>query len=266
MIYKIDYFWGKLFNNLHLWGGSFLDHIMECISYIAEAGILFLLIGFGLALFKRTRKIGLCILGAVAIGFVFTNIVLKNVISRPRPFSDVGSSFYKWWLVVGTHQESGYSFPSGHTTATTAFAIAIFLTTNKKRFWWILFLPVLMACSRIYLMVHYFSDCVGGLIVGTISATISYFIVKWIYSSKFKLFVWAREINVFKPTEKPHRVKPAKKVPEKKLSKEEFVYVTQEDESRAQEQQKTNVSTQEEPDNLQLNDAPPSDTSSDDKK
>lgn len=234
MIYKIDHFFGNIFNNLHLWGGNVLDWIMVGISYLAEAGILFLLIGFGLALFKKTRKVGACILFAVAIGFVFTNVILKNTVSRPRPFSEISSDFYKWWLEVGAHHESGYSFPSGHTTATTAFTLAIFLTADKKRVWWILFLPIIMACSRMYLMVHYFTDCLGGLVVGSVSAVIAYLIVKWIYSSNIKLFVWAREFNVFKPNQKIN--KPATQSKNKQSintnnnKTEDFVYLTQEQE------------------------------------
>ena len=74
-IFKIDHFVGKLFHNFYLWGGDFSNFIMKGISLIAEAGILFLLIGFGLALFQRTRKVGATILVSVAIGFVLTNII-----------------------------------------------------------------------------------------------------------------------------------------------------------------------------------------------
>ena len=69
-IYKIDHYVGKLFHNIYLWGGEFTNKIMDIISLIAEAGILFLVIGFVLLLFKRTRKTGMIVLGAVAIGFL----------------------------------------------------------------------------------------------------------------------------------------------------------------------------------------------------
>lgn len=197
LIHKIDYNVAEIFHKICLKGGDFTNFIMESISFIAEAGILFLLVGFGLTLFKRTRKIGATILFSVALGFLLTNIVLKNVIARARPFSAIDSPFYKWWLSAGATQESGYSFPSGHTTATTAFAVAIFLRTNKKFSWPILLLPVFMACSRIYLMVHFFTDCLGGIIIGTICSVIAFFIVQCIYNSKIKLFVWARELNLF---------------------------------------------------------------------
>ncbi len=202
MINKIDYKIAEFFHKIYLWGGQFTNKGMEVISLVAEAGILFLIIGFVLALFKRTRKIGGTILLSVAIGFVITNVILKPIIARARPFSGLGTDYYKWWLDAGSARESGYSFPSGHTTATTAFAVAIFLTTNKNRSWPILFLPFVMASSRIYLMVHYFSDCMGAIAVGTTAAVIAWLVMLFVYKSKIKFFVWARELVVFKPYNK----------------------------------------------------------------
>ena len=197
-IYKIDNNVAKFFHNIYLWGGDVANVIMHGISFIAEAGILFLLIGFGLAIFKRTRKIGGTILLAVALGFLFTNIILKNAIGRARPFANTMSEYYNWWIDAGASFEGGYSFPSGHTTATTAFAVAIFLTTNQKHSWYALLLPVAMASSRIYLMVHYFTDCLGGIVVGIICATIAHIVVRWIYRSRIKFFVWLREFDIIK--------------------------------------------------------------------
>ena len=229
-IFKIDHFVAEFFHKIYLLGGQTANTIMEVISYIAEAGILFLILGLGLALFKRTRKIGATILFAVALGFVFTNIILKNTISRARPFS-AGGDFWLWWVDAGATSESGHSFPSGHTTATTAFAVAILLTTNKKYNWPILFLPLLMASSRIYLMVHYFSDCVGGIIVGTICATLAYFIVKWIYKSKLKLCVWARELEIFKTKSQKSNLPKQTENVQTNNNPDEFVYTTQSEES-----------------------------------
>ena len=202
MLDKIDYYVSKFFHEIYLIGGNFSTNIMKFISLLGEMGILFLLIGFGLALFKRTRKIGGTILLSIVIGFLITNVLLKNIIARARPFTDITSDYFKWWVDAGAVSESGYSFPSGHVTATTAFAMAILFTTRKKYSWPIIFLPILMASSRIYLMVHFFSDCLGGLTVGLVGATISYFVLKFIYSSKWKVCVWLREFNIFKPRQK----------------------------------------------------------------
>lgn len=228
-IYSIDQNVGEFFHKIYLWGGEVVNKIMEGISLLGEAGILFLLIAFILILFKRTRKTGGLIILSIGLGFIFTNVILKNLIERARPFQEVGSDFYKWWLDAGSIKESGFSFPSGHTTAATCFALAIFYTTNKEKSWWVLLFPILMASSRIYLMVHYFTDCVGGLLVGGLSAIIAYLIIKWIYSSKIRLFVWAREVNLFKKRE-------AKKEPLKADNNQALIvdqeYVTLQEENK----------------------------------
>ncbi len=249
-IYKIDHWFAEFFHKMYVWGGDGMTCVMKGISYIAEMGILFLLIGLVLALFKRTRKGGITILIAVGIGFVFTNLILKNVIARARPFEDLGSDFYKWWLDAGANYVDGFSFPSGHTTATTAFSVAIFLSIRKKYSWPILFLPLLMASSRIYLGVHYFTDCVGGLVVGSLSAVLAYLIAKRIYCSEVKLSVWIRHLNIFNLTETKENV--AKEIAEldkkkavvnnsavktvdnpEKAQVEDFVYITQAEEQDA---------------------------------
>lgn len=235
-IHKIDYNVAKFFHEVYLWLGEFSNGLMKVISYLGEAGILFLLIGFGLALFKRTRKMGGTIILSVAIGFLITNVFLKNIIGRARPFENVGSDYFKWWLDAGAVQETGHSFPSGHTTATTAFSLAIFLTLNKKYSWPILFFPIVMASSRIYLMVHYFTDCLGGIAVGSASALIAYFVAKWVYSSKLKLFVWVRNFDIFKPKNtKPSMEQDLTSINDKSdVSGEDFVYVTQDKEKQTQ--------------------------------
>lgn len=195
-IFKIDHRVAQFFHDIFLWGGETTNHVFESISWIAEKGILFLAMGFMLFLFKRTRKTGLTILLAIGLGFVATNLLLKNIIQRARPFENITSDFHIWWVDAGANIEKGFSFPSGHTTATTAFAMAILFTTNKDRSWSIAFLPLLMACSRIYLMVHYFTDCLGGLIVGAAVATLAYFIVKGIYRGKNKACKFIQNFSI----------------------------------------------------------------------
>lgn len=227
-INNIDYRVAEFFHKMYLWGGEFTNAIMKIISFVGEYGALFLLIGFGLALFKRTRKVGATIILSIAIGFVISNLLLKNIAQRVRPFK-ANSEFELWWAGANGKNESGYSFPSGHVTAATAFALAVCMSTNKKYNWPIMFLPILMASSRIYLVVHYFTDCLGGIAVGSVSAIVAYFIIRGIYKSKYKIFVWFRELDLFKPKDKkkpePIRVEPDIKQPE-----QPFVYVPQSEE------------------------------------
>ena len=94
---------------------------------------------------------------------------MKIVIARPRPYADENGFFYQLWLMMGQHMESDKSFPSGHTTAAFATMVPVFLTGNRKVSWTALIFAFLMGLSRIYLVVHYPSDVLGGLIVGTIA-------------------------------------------------------------------------------------------------
>ena len=80
-------------------------------------------------------------------------------------------------------------------------------------------------------MVHYFSDCIGGFIVGTTSALIAYWIVKLIYSSKIKFFVWCKEFDIFK-SKKVKSAPPANIATQNTSNDNEFVYTPQQDEQK----------------------------------
>lgn len=136
-----------------------------------------------LCFFKKTRKYGFTLLFAIAIGTIVTNVVVKPMALRIRPYNTLQdvADYWNWYLGAGSLSESDYSFPSGHTTAATEMAVALFLCfkKDKKKIAWLF--PVLAICtagSRIYLMVHYPTDVVAGLIVGTIAAVAAYFLMK----------------------------------------------------------------------------------------
>ena len=79
--------------------------------------------------------------------------------------------------------ESGYSFPSGHTTAAMAFGLSVFLCFKKKWSWVFLLIPLIMGFTRIYFVVHYTTDVLGAILVGGLSALISYFVIKYIFKA-----------------------------------------------------------------------------------
>ena len=108
----------------------------------------------------------------LAIGAIAVNLWLKVVIARPRPYADPQSIFYPIWLAHGSHMESDFSFPSGHTNAAFAAMVPVFCLGNKRWSWLALVFAVLMGISRIHLMVHYPSDVLCGAITGTIAGII----------------------------------------------------------------------------------------------
>lgn len=164
---------------LNVNAGGFFTPFFKFITFFGNGGWLFIALGVILMLFKKTRRYGLCMLIALGIGALLTNIIIKKSVARPRPFTT--EQFKPFWIKAGSTKVSEYSFPSGHTTSAMAAMTALFLCLNKKWSWLFFILALIMGLSRIYLVVHYATDVIGGLIVGGISAVIGYFVVKYIY-------------------------------------------------------------------------------------
>lgn len=154
-----------------------------------------------LILFKKTRKPAMAVFFAVIVGTLLTNLILKDLFARPRPFNYYADDpvYMAWYQAAGSHFEKSFSFPSGHTTAAFEMGIALFLALNKKYSWICPVFATFVGLSRIYLMVHYPTDVIGGVIVGTIAGVAGYFIMKAIMKAtdktKFKDF---DIINIFK--------------------------------------------------------------------
>ena len=161
--------------------GGFLDVFFNAITTLGHNGIALIIISLVLMLFKKTRKAGSAMLAGIIVGALFTNLTIKPLVSRPRPYTHLDSPVYQWWLNAGAQVESDRSFPSGHTTSAMAMVTGLFCVTNKKVSWVAFLFAVLMGMSRIYLCVHYPTDVIGGLIIGAIGGIIGGLLVNWFY-------------------------------------------------------------------------------------
>ncbi len=172
--------------------GKVLTPVMKLITLLGEKGLLLFLLALVFMCFAKTRKFGVCVFGAVCCGALITNVILKDMVARPRPFEGL-QQFTQYWQFLGSPAEDGFSFPSGHVTAAASGLTALCLITKDKR----LIAPsavivVLMGISRNYLMAHYPSDVLFAMLIGVASAFIAWAITKLIYS-----FLEANEDNGF---------------------------------------------------------------------
>lgn len=135
------------------------------ISLLGDLGWFWIFTAVLLAINPKTRSVGLTALAALALGAFISNVILKNFFMRPRPFEALPQ------LLPALEYASGYSFPSGHTTA--AFAAAFTYRRLLPKFIGLpaLILAALIAFSRLYLGVHYPLDVLGGIATGWAGST-----------------------------------------------------------------------------------------------
>lgn len=159
---------------------AFLDFIMPLITLLGDAGIFWIAVSVILILIPKYRKAGLSMGVALLIGLVVCNMILKPWVGRIRPYEYQLNHFGKTIaLLVAT--PSDYSFPSGHTIA--SFEAAVALTVhNRKLGIPAMVLAVLIAFSRMYLYVHYPTDVLASVVLGTAIAFLGCFIVKKSYA------------------------------------------------------------------------------------
>ena len=158
-------------------GKYFFTAFMKFISFTGEEGAMFITIGIVLLLFRKTRKAGVGVLLAVAFGGLITNLTLKHTIARIRPFK--ASEIYReFWEFVGATKVGETSFPSGHTTTAMAGTLALCLARGKKYIPVCLIYVTLTGMSRNYLMVHYPTDIIGGVLAGALAAIFGYFVMR----------------------------------------------------------------------------------------
>lgn len=157
------------FSDLH---GTFFDKIVLFITHLGDAGIFWIALALFFLCFKKYRKCGAGIALALIFSLIFTNIVLKNLVARERPFNVDPT------LDNLVHEKS-FSFPSGHTSASIAAALSVFFY-HKREGIAALILGGLIAVSRMYVCVHYPTDVLGGIVVGAVSAVLSLMVVRYV--------------------------------------------------------------------------------------
>ena len=155
---------------------EFFNDFFSLFSYMGNGGLVWIITGLALMIFRRTRKAGFILLLSIGITALINNFVLKNIIDRVRPF--IADESIKTIIA----KPAGASFPSGHSSASFA-AAAILIKYFKKNGLFGLAAAIFISFSRIYFCVHYPSDIIAGAVEGIIIALIVAFAFEKIYSN-----------------------------------------------------------------------------------
>jgi len=127
---------------------------------------------------KKHKEFIIFFILSLIISTFLANIVIKNIVHRPRPFHQVQSlklkvKSYKipnYELLI-TNYPNDFSFPSGHATfAFTAATILAYYDKKRKKIFYLI--AVLIAFSRVYLGYHYFFDVILGAFLGWLIAKV----------------------------------------------------------------------------------------------
>lgn len=157
------------FNNVIKIENNVLTKILYVITNIGSTiGVVIILILLAIFFMRRKNLSDFkYVLANVSIGVILMK-VLKHIIKRIRP---------SWkWIV-----QSGFSYPSGHTISAVLLYGTLILLVNKKvnekykkpLMIFFLIMIFLISISRIYFGVHYLTDVVASLILGSIILIIS---------------------------------------------------------------------------------------------
>ncbi|MEO8106620.1 MAG: phosphatase PAP2 family protein [Actinomycetes bacterium] len=133
-----------------------ITHLGDTVTIVVIGSV-----GCAWLLWKRQRRLALFLVSVVVGQWLLSNLI-KGLVARDRPALDPLAPF------------SGFSFPSGHSTAAAATYLALALivgTLHARRHQrWLIALGVgigaAVGASRMLLGVHWFSDVVGGLLLG----------------------------------------------------------------------------------------------------
>ena len=169
-----------------------LDQIMPLVSSAALLWAI-ILVATAFGIYKKGPKILIVMLVIIAsMGIAdFSTGLIKKSIGRVRPLNSLPLTYFRedgqWQrrpLDFQPLKERGNSYPSAHASNSMAFALMCMFFFRKLRPW-MLFLPLSVGYSRLYLGKHFPTDVCAGWAMGACVA-ISVWLI-WNHLIKDKL-------------------------------------------------------------------------------
>ena len=148
-----------------------LDFIVPRITFLGNAGLIWILLTLVCVGVKKWRKCGLTMAAALLTGLLVGNIILKLLAARDRPC----------WVsppeVMLIAVPKDYSFPSCHTLSGFAASVTLLCYTRRAGIPAVI-LATMIALTRLYLYVHFPSDVLVGFVLGTTIALAAFLLMR----------------------------------------------------------------------------------------
>ena len=150
----------SVYNFIISFRSRFLDNYFRFITSCGNASYVIIVLGICVILMRNKYALYLCFSSSCSVIF---NTIFKNIIRRDRP------------NVLRLITQGGYSYPSGHSMITMCcygylfYYVYKYVKNKYLRVFLLIILSILIISipiSRIYVGVHYFSDIIGGLLLG----------------------------------------------------------------------------------------------------
>ena len=143
-----------------------VDKLMLWATRMGNGGLVW--IAVGLIMMGTGRRLeGLMLLLALTLTAFLINLVVKPMFTRKRPYEILET------VRTMVNPPFGSSFPSGHAASSFAAASMLWFFNMPFRYF-ALALALLIAVSRVYLMVHFPSDVLVGVVSGIAISYLTY--------------------------------------------------------------------------------------------
>lgn len=141
-----------------------MDRIMTSLTFLGDYCLIWLVIT-AIFYINGDRKYAYLMIATMLITNAINNGLIKSLFRRKRPFELYDD------ITIFIPEPYGSSFPSGHSA--TGFCCAVIVAYYSPTLGIMaLILAGLIAFSRMYLRVHFFSDVLVGSIVGCLCSIV----------------------------------------------------------------------------------------------
>lgn len=158
---------------------EWFDHFSEWLGNQLLLTVLWLLILLLIYIFDRKKVKAIFLISFLAwiIHLFITELIIKNIYFRPRPYLLIDN------LTVIGKKFTDSAFPSGHVASTVAF-LFVLCVYNKKFIIPSILFSLIMAWSRIYNGLHWPSDTLIGMFLGLSYGYLAILILRKFYENK----------------------------------------------------------------------------------